>query len=141
VSPVLHKRGEGFLNTHEIMTTQQIAEVCHETNAAFCRTLGDNSQSSWKDAPAWQAESAHQGVLFHLRNPNSTPAGSHESWLAHKVADGWKYGPVKDPDKKEHPCIIPFDGLPMEQQMKDHLFLSIVRTLAPLLAESGNTVG
>lgn len=53
---------------------------------------------------------------------------SHDNWMAEKVADGWVYGEVKDPAAKTHPCIVPFDQLPPEQQFKDRLFATIVRT-------------
>jgi len=46
-----------------------------------------------------------------------------------KLKDGWKHGPVKDPEKKEHPCLIPYDELPKEQQVKDHLFIGVVKAL------------
>ncbi|MFH2219092.1 MAG: RyR domain-containing protein [Pseudomonadota bacterium] len=46
-----------------------------------------------------------------------------------KVRDGWKYGPVKDPDKKEHPCCVPFAELPVEQQAKDFIFRAVIHAL------------
>jgi hypothetical protein len=113
-----------------MFTPEQIAKVCHETNRAYCQTLGDNSQISWEDAPDWQRSSAITGVLYHLGNPNSTPADSHNSWLKEKEETGWKYGAVKNPETKEHPCFVPFEQLPQEQQIKDKLFLSVVRSMA-----------
>ena len=115
------------------MTTEQIAIVCHEANRAYCATLGDNSQPAWADAPEWQRTSAVNGVRFHLANPDAAPSHSHEEWLKEKEATGWKYGPVKDPDKKEHPCFVPYDQLPAEQQAKDALFIAVVKALTPLL--------
>lgn len=108
------------------MTVPQIAELCHEANRTYCRLNGDDSQPAWADAPEWQKSSAINGVKFHISNPDAGPAASHENWLAEKRADGWTYGPVKDPDAKQHPCFMPYDGLPIEQRMKDSLFISIV---------------
>lgn len=109
-----------------------IAKVCHEANRAYCATIGDNSQPSWEDAPEWQRESAIKGVKFHLSALNAgskpSPSASHESWLAEKREAGWTYGPVKDADKKEHPCFIPYDGLPLEQRLKDYIFSGIVES-------------
>lgn len=115
------------------MTIIQIAELAHETNRTYCQLIGDNSQLSWKDAPDWQRDSAISGVEFHLKNPDASPSHSHEEWLRTKKKDGWKYGPVKDPEKKEHPCCVPYDELPMEQKVKDTLFNSIVSAMKPLL--------
>lgn len=104
----------------------QIAKICHEANKAYCETIGDNSQVSWAEAPAWQMDSAILGVNFHIKNPNAGPSGSHESWLKVKEKEGWKYGPIKDAVKKEHPCYVSYSQLPFEQRMKDYIFSSIV---------------
>lgn len=111
------------------MNSTDIAKVCHETNRAYCQTLGDNSQPAWEEAPDWQRTSAINGVNFHLANPNSKPSHSHEDWLKEKEATGWKYGPAKDPAKKEHPCFVPYDELPAAQKAKDALFVGIVNAL------------
>jgi len=111
------------------MTTQQIAQVAHEINKAFCASIGDNSQPDWDDAPDWQKSSAVNGVIFHLENPDASPSASHDSWLKQKEDEGWKYGEVKDPEKKEHPCFVPYDQLPTEQKSKDYLFKQIVHSL------------
>ena len=107
-----------------------IAKVCHEANRAYCAAIGDTSQVPWEEAPDWQKQSALNGVRYHLQHPGSTPADSHQSWLAEKERDGWKHGPVKDPEKKEHPCFVPYEQLPKEQQAKYYIFLAIVRALA-----------
>lgn len=115
------------------MKIEQIAELAHETNRVYCRLLGDMSQPIWINAPEWQKESAIFGVKFHLENPGASPSRSHEEWLKTKKVEGWKYGKVKDPEKKEHPCYVPYDELPLEQRIKDTLFTSIVSALRPLI--------
>lgn len=112
------------------MTKFQIAQVCHEVNKAFCESIGDSSQPDWKNAPDWQKESAINGVQFHLDNPDASPSASHDNWLKQKEVDGWKYGPVKDADLKEHPCFVQYDQLPVEQRSKDFLFKQIVHSLS-----------
>lgn len=109
------------------MKAIDIAKICHEANRAYCDSLGDYSQQAWEFAPDWQRESAIKGVELHLGGTH-TPADSHASWMKQKLDDGWKFGPVKDPAKKEHPCIVPYDQLPLEQRRKDLLFKNIVET-------------
>jgi len=46
-----------------------------------------------------------------------------------KLSDGWGYGETKDPEKKEHPCMVPFNELPVEQEAKDFLFRGVVHAL------------
>src|SRR4051812_15318849 len=108
------------------MTVEAIAKVCHEANRAYCAAIGDTSQLPWEDAPQWQRDSAFMGVEHRLANPFAPASASHDSWLAVKEAEGWKYGPVKDADKKERPCFVPYDELPEAQKLKDHLFCAVV---------------
>jgi hypothetical protein len=116
------------------MNIGQIARIAHETNRAYCASIGDHSQPSWDLAPEWQRLSAIKGVEFHLaaheRGETPSPSASHESWLEEKRADGWTYGSVKDAAKKEHPCFVPYDELPVEQRLKDYLFGNIVAAFA-----------
>ena len=116
-----------------MMTIGLIAAVAHETNRAYCRTLGDNSQPTWDEAPEWQRTSAINGVQFHIDNPHTDQSASHDNWLKEKYADGWKYGEVKDPEKKLHPCCVPYEDLPIPQQVKDALFVGVVRAMKVLL--------
>lgn len=104
-----------------------IARVCHEANRAFCRTIGDNSQETWDVAPDWQKTSAINGVRFHLMADHG-PQESHENWMKEKLADGWKYGEVKDAEAKTHPCLVPFRKLQLGQAMKDIIFRNIVHS-------------
>lgn len=118
------------------MNREQIAQVAHEVNRAYCASLGDTTQPAWADAPEWQRASALAGVDMHLAKPDATPEQSHESWLAQKTADGWKHGPVKDADKKEHPCFCSYADLPPEQKAKDYLFRGVVHVLASMAVEA-----
>lgn len=103
-----------------------IARICHEVNRQWCAFNGDHSQPAWEDAPEWARTSAINGVAFHRANPDAGDAASHNSWMAEKLADGWQFGLVKDPSIKRHPCIVPFEELPRDQQFKDRLFRTVV---------------
>ena len=116
-------------DTGEDVVTR-IARVAHEVNRAYCESLGDTSQVPWEEAPDWQRDSARNGVLMHMRNPNAGPALSHESWMAEKATAGGVWGPVKNPETLEHPCMTPFSELPKEQQAKDYIFRGVVHALS-----------
>src|SRR5690606_2016961 len=64
------------------------------------------------------------GVRAHLAAA-LTPEQSHALWMKHKLAEGWRYGPVKDEEHKEHPCLVPYEQLPLNQRTKDWLFAAI----------------
>jgi len=111
------------------MEIEKIAKVCHEVNRTYCLALGDESQPTWEDAPEWQVTSAINGVQFHIDNPEAGADHSHNEWLKEKEESGWKYGPEKNAETKEHPCFVPYEDLPKEQQVKDYLFREIVHQL------------
>ena len=112
------------------MTNEAIARVCHEANLGYCAAIGDHSQKQWDSAEQWQRDSAVRGVEFARANPAAPASAQHDAWLADKLKDGWKHGPVKDPSRKEHPCCVAYDELPVEQRLKDSLFKAIVAALS-----------
>jgi len=114
------------------MKTLAIAMLCHSINAAYCQSLGDESQLAWEDTADSHQQSLIAGVEMHLANPQATPEQSHESWYKQKEAEGWIYGEVKDLEKKEHPCFLPYDELPLEQKAKDYLFRATVHLMKDL---------
>ena len=63
----------------------------------------------------------------HATGVEPSPSASHDSWLAQKRAEGWKFGPVKDAVKKEHPCFVEYDELPLDQRRKDYIFAAICK--------------
>lgn len=106
-----------------------IAKICHDANKSYCETHLDFSQKSWREAEEWQQESAINGVKFRLDNPEAGHDAMHNNWMKEKVYNGWVYGEVKDMDAKTHPCIVPFEQLPIFQQKKYALFSAIVDAL------------
>lgn len=117
---MMHDREEGL--------DEAVARIAHEVNREWCVFNGDNSQLAWDQAPDWQRSSAVNGVAFHRANPDAGDSASHDSWMAEKVAAGWVHGDTKNPDASPptHPCIVPFEELPRDQQFKDRLFRTIV---------------
>lgn len=111
------------------MDNNKIAQVAHEINRAYCISIGDNTQPTWEEAPDWQKNSAIAGVEFHTVNPDATPEKSHRAWLDVKEAEGWVYGDVKNPETKEHPCMVSYDRLPQFQKTKDYLFRQVIHSL------------
>ncbi len=44
---------------------------------------------------------------------------AHEIWAIDRRAEGWTYGPKRDEDKKETPCMVPYSKLPEEEKEYD----------------------
>lgn len=109
------------------------AMAAHEMNRIYCQMLDDFSQPRWEDAPDWQRESARDGVRNIIDNDGEiTPEQSHENWMTMKLAEGWTWGEIKDPEAKTHPCLVPYGELPEDQRAKDRLFIATVRSFLQL---------
>jgi len=44
---------------------------------------------------------------------------AHDVWAKQRLADGWRYGPTRSDNKKEHPCLIPYGELPESEKEYD----------------------
>jgi RyR domain len=106
-------------------TDEEIAELCHENIRVLQRLHRDPSPST-----TWfsESEDIRQSAIAGVRaaRAGATSRELHASWVQYKMADGWRYGPDKDPVHKTHPCIRSYDELPDYQKEKDELFLLIV---------------
>lgn len=107
------------------------ARAAHEANRAYRMAIGEDPELPWEQAPEWQRASAIAGIEPALQG--ATPKESHEAWAKLKIEEGWTYGPIKDPEAKTHPCLLPYEQLPYEQQLKDTLYLAVVRAMGRAL--------
>ena len=44
---------------------------------------------------------------------------THEVWAQERIAQGWRYGPARRDDTREHPCLIPYEDLPESEKVYD----------------------
>ncbi len=107
----------------------EIAKVAYEANRAYCESLGDFSPMAWDICPQWQRDTVMNGARVIKEGKVTGPEESHENWVIVKENEGWTHRDEKNSIMKTHPCMLPFNELPEEQQMKDHLFFAIVMTL------------
>lgn len=43
----------------------------------------------------------------------------HEVWAKNRLAEGWTYGPVRDDEKMETPCMVAYEDLPESEKEYD----------------------
>ena len=44
---------------------------------------------------------------------------THEVWSKGRLDEGWTYGPVRNDELKQHPCLIPYSELPESEKEYD----------------------
>ena len=111
------------------MTHEEIAKVCHQANKAYCEALGDKTHLEWDQVPEELKTSVIEGVKSKAKHHQIAAAQMHNLWMRKKAEDGWTYGAEKSLEKKTHPSLLPYRQLPVEQRIKDELFLAVAGTL------------
>lgn len=43
----------------------------------------------------------------------------HEVWACGRIKEGWTYGEKRDDEKKETPCLVPYNELPESEKDYD----------------------
>lgn len=43
----------------------------------------------------------------------------HDVWAAERIRTGWTYGPKRDDDKKQNPCLVPYCELTESEKKYD----------------------
>ena len=43
----------------------------------------------------------------------------HDVWAQSRISDGWRYGPERNDERKEHPCLVEYDELPDSEREYD----------------------
>lgn len=58
---------------------------------------------------------------------------AHEVWAANRMAEGWSYGPQRDDNKKENPCMVPYSQLPeSEKDFDRNMAMNTIKLLKKL---------
>jgi hypothetical protein len=56
----------------------------------------------------------------------------HDTWVRLRSSEGWTFGPTRNDERKEHPCLIPYDQLPETEKELDRQMTRA--TLSTLIA-------
>lgn len=58
---------------------------------------------------------------------------AHEVWAVNRLAEGWSYGPQRDDNKKENPCMVPYSQLPeSEKDFDRNMAMNTIKLLKKL---------
>lgn len=57
---------------------------------------------------------------------------AHEVWARKRLDQGWRYGPQRNDEKKEHPCLVAYEELPESEKDVDRQ--AVITTLKAIVA-------
>lgn len=104
----------------------QIAMLAHGVVAGYRKAMGLEPMPPFSDLGAAEQDELLENVDFWLANPSAPIAASHEAWLVRGIAEGWRLGETLDMQAKLSPFIRPFDTLPKDMVVMEHLFRAAV---------------
>lgn len=86
----------------------------------------------WNEVAKDIRDSCKIGVQRVMDNPDVTSEELHASWIETKLSQGYKYGPVRNDELKEHHCLVPYDQLSPHDRSKDLIFRNVVKAVLGL---------
>ncbi len=68
-----------------------------------------------------------RGVIARQCSPErrTDPKKLHDDWVRSYEKMGWRFGEVRDPEKKTHPDMVPYDQLGQLERDKDEVFVAL----------------
>lgn len=57
---------------------------------------------------------------------------NHDNWAKQRIDEGWTAGSRRDDEKKEHPCLVPYEDLPETEKNYDRV--SAIETIKAILS-------
>jgi hypothetical protein len=118
----------------EGMQMSVIASVAFEANRQYCEMIGGKAfNPSWTEVSQDVRNTLLEAVKVALTDKIISAELSHLRWMNVRIEQGWTKGPRYDPYRKIHPNLVGFKELPVQEQLKDILFLAIVNSLGAAL--------
>jgi hypothetical protein len=58
---------------------------------------------------------------------------AHDVWAQNRLRDGWRWGAERNDERKEHPCLIPYDDLTETEKEYDRVMaIETLKTITAL---------
>ena len=119
-----------FCSTHQTITvydpnspshtnTYSIKQFTDAWNDSknYIITITPNNMKTYNPNPIDLSDVALPEDLKELRE--AIAENAHDIWAIDRQEEGWTYGPVRDENKKETPCMVPYSELPEKEKEYD----------------------
>lgn len=134
-------------STRVDLSVDAIARICHAGKRALCIRLADEVvDPEWDQITEAQRDSIRDRVRLMIEPDEhgtvglGAPHHVHNMWLRRKAQLGWCYGPIEDPDRKEHPGFMAWREMPPRFKRRDHLFFKLVDAITDDPAQSAEAL-
>lgn len=135
----LAKKYDGFLDgstdRHASYNYAIETAACAAHEAIRALQIAHNEEGvalPWNEVAKDIRDSCKIGVQRVMDNPDVTSEQLHESWMQTKFEQGYKYGPARNDELKEHHCLVPYHELSPHDRSKDLIFRNVVKAVLGL---------
>jgi hypothetical protein len=114
---------------------EDLPESLKESNRRFAESVGETLDQLGASFTPIQDGDTGQLELLDAEIMEPLAVAEHDRWMSDLMADGWTFsaGP-KDPEKKTHPLLVPWDQLDETEREKDR---DAIRAIPRMLARAG----
>lgn len=106
----------------------KVARVAHEACRVWTKCNDMPTPPSWDSLETFTKDRIRKGAKMYLDDSGVAASALHEMWVTEMLGEGWRSGPVRDLEKKTSPMLVPYDKLPLKEQVKDHIFKGVVES-------------
>lgn len=100
-------------NAEDTYPIEQFKDAWNDSKN-YLVTINANSMKTYTPKPIDLSDVELTEDLNELRE--AIAENAHEIWALERVAQGWSYGPQRDDNKKENPCMVPYSQLPEKEK-------------------------
>lgn len=126
--------GESPAENPTLVPWAELPESLRESNRSFARGIEEK-------LPLVGWELVEQGgrapLVVEPAEVELLAPQEHERWRRDLEADGWRFGPDRDPERRLHPMLVGWEELPAAEREKDR---RAVEEIPGLLAAVGYAV-
>ena len=103
-------------NAEDIYPIKQFMDAWNDSKN-YILTINYKEMKTYNPKPIDVSDVVLENDLTELRE--AIAENAHEIWAIDRQAEGWTYGPKRDEDKKETPCMVPYSQLPEDEKEYD----------------------
>lgn len=103
-------------NAVDVCSIGQFVDAWNDSKN-YLLTINNKEMKTYNPKPIDVSDVKLTDDLTELRE--AIAENAHEIWAVDRQAEGWTYGPKRDEDKKETPCMVPYSQLPEDEKEYD----------------------
>lgn len=104
------------INNEDTYAIEQFKDAWDDSKN-YLVTISPNDMKTYTPKPIDLSDVKLPEELTELRE--AIAENAHEVWATERQAQGWTYGPQRDDNKKQTPCMVPYSQLPESEKKFD----------------------